>query len=208
MFGTFQAELPEAPPVFGITIPAQTWNPIQINYQHLWLMMTDAWRTENWRDKFRIWWKPTGWRPADVAARYPVYKIEDVYHFEKYRFQNPTNLVVWSLIQLLVTFAGITYFFGQLGSIGSPHIFVYGLFVILTVYSYTELMDRKNYALFWESTRLIFGLGIINYYGDWFGLNRFISWGNYLVIGYFILSLLVNIFFVTVEFRASKTINV
>ncbi|HRO84684.1 MAG TPA: sterol desaturase family protein, partial [Niabella sp.] len=42
MFGTFQAELPEKPPVYGITRPAQTWNPIKINFQHLWLLMKDA----------------------------------------------------------------------------------------------------------------------------------------------------------------------
>ncbi len=200
LFGTFQAELPEAPPVYGITVPAQTWNPIKINYQHMWLMITDAWRANDWKDKFRIWWKPTGWRPADVAARYPVYKIEDVYNFEKYRYNNPTDLVIWAVIQLLVTFASVSFFFGNIGSIGSPHIFVYGAFVILTVYSYTDLMDRSQYSLLWEAIRLFFGIYILNNYGDWFGLNKFIWWGNYLVIGYLVISFLVNLYFVVTQF--------
>ncbi len=47
MFGTFQEELPESPPVYGVTRPANTWNPIKINFQHLWLMIKDAWRADN-----------------------------------------------------------------------------------------------------------------------------------------------------------------
>ena len=31
----------------------------------------DAWRARRWSDKLRVWCKPPGWRPADVAARWP-----------------------------------------------------------------------------------------------------------------------------------------
>ena len=81
MFGTFQEELESVPPVFGITRPSRTWNPIRINFQHLALLISDAWRAENWKDKFRIWFKPTGWRPENFDKKYPVTKISDVYNF-------------------------------------------------------------------------------------------------------------------------------
>ena len=29
------------------------------------------WHARRWRDKLRVWLKPPGWRPADVAARFP-----------------------------------------------------------------------------------------------------------------------------------------
>jgi len=45
-------------------------------------LIKDAWRAQDWKDKCRIWLMPTGWRPADVAQKYPVFKIEDVYQFE------------------------------------------------------------------------------------------------------------------------------
>ena len=32
---------------------------------------------------------PLGWRPEDVAEKYPVNKISDVYNFEKY---NPFSI--------------------------------------------------------------------------------------------------------------------
>ena len=76
--------------------------------------------------------------------------------------------------------------------------------MFLTVYSYTELMDQKKYSLAWESARVVFGLAIINYYGDWFGLNVFLSFGNVLVVGYLVLSWLVNVYFVVVVFGAKR----
>ncbi|MEL6257067.1 MAG: sterol desaturase family protein, partial [Bacteroidota bacterium] len=84
MFGTFQEELDDVPPVYGITRPMATWNPFKINFMHVWLLMKDAWRANSWWDKLRIWFMPLGWRPEDVKEKYPVYKIEDVYNYEKY----------------------------------------------------------------------------------------------------------------------------
>ncbi|HAC24986.1 MAG TPA: sterol desaturase, partial [Cytophagales bacterium] len=72
LFGTFQAELTDVNPVYGVTRPVQTWNPIKINFMHLWLLIKDAWHAGNWLDKFRIWFMPLGWRPSDVATRFPV----------------------------------------------------------------------------------------------------------------------------------------
>ena len=74
-FGTFQPELDHIPPVYGITRPVRTWNPIKINFQHLALLIRDAWRTKSWSDKLKIWMMPTGWRPADVEEKEQVYKI-------------------------------------------------------------------------------------------------------------------------------------
>ena len=35
-FGTFQEEMPSIPAVYGVTRPVQTWNPIKINFLHVW----------------------------------------------------------------------------------------------------------------------------------------------------------------------------
>ena len=67
IFGTFQAERDDVPPVYGITRPAGTWNPMRINFQHGWLLIKDAWRTRSLWDKIRIWFMPTGWRPDDCT---------------------------------------------------------------------------------------------------------------------------------------------
>ena len=201
LFGTFQKELPEVPPVYGITRPVQTWNPIKINFQHLWLLAKDAWRANSLKDKLRIWFMPTGWRPADVAEKFPVYKIGDVYNFEKYNPASSKLLYIWSWIQTVILLLLISYLFGNIGKIGSPNIFIYGGFVFLYVYAYTDLMDKNPQALASEFLKCAAGVWIIYYVGDWFGASQYLPWISTIIICYLILSLVTTSFFVFVDFK-------
>ncbi len=204
LFGTFQEELETVPPVFGITRPANTWNPIRINFQHLWLLITDAWRAENCKDKCTIWFKPTGWRPENFEEKYPVYKITNVYDFNKYGTQHSNKLMYWSLFQASITLLFISYLYSSIAIIGIPNVFLFGAFIFITVYSYTELMDTRKFSLLWESIRFLFGITLILYFGDWFGMSQWFPFANYIIIGYLTLSLLVNIYFVSVNFEKEK----
>ena len=188
MFGTFQEELPDVPPKYGITRPVQTYNPIKINFLHLWLMIQDAWRASDWRDKLRLWWKPTGWRPADVAARFPVQKIEDVYRFEKYSPPASARLRAWSVIHLLILLLVAAYFFGNIARIGSPQIFLYGLFLVVSVYALAELADKNPQAIGYDLLRIGLGFGILYAQGGWFGLDEVLAYGSVAMAGYLIFS--------------------
>ncbi|OYW18685.1 MAG: sterol desaturase [Sphingobacteriales bacterium 12-47-4] len=196
LFGTFQEELPDKPPVYGITRPAATWNPIRINFQHFWLLVKDAWRTNNIWDKFRIWFMPTGWRPADVAEKFPVPKIEDVYHFEKYDPRASQGLHIWSWVQIIMTLLFISYLFGNIANIGTPEIFIYGGFIFLMVYAYTELMDRNPYALIFETLKNTVGMIILLQEGDWFKAGTIIPGIEYFLLAYFVVATFVTSYFV------------
>ena len=100
LFGTFQEELAEEKPVYGITRPVRTWNPIKINFIHIWQLIKDAFHTKSWKDKFRIWLMPTGWRPPDLQNDYPVFKIEDPHHFDKYNPKISNRLVFLDLVPI------------------------------------------------------------------------------------------------------------
>ena len=194
-FGTFQEELPDIEPVYGITRPAQTWNPIKINFMHLWLLMKDAWYTRDIKDKFRIWLMPTGWRPADVAEKYPVNTIADVHHFDKYETSANRFFAAWIWIQLAVLLSSVSYLFANIATIGSPGMFVYGGYIFLYVYAMTDLMDRNPNAWFWELAKNAMGLGIIYYLGDWFGINQYISSFNFIFITYSLASVFASLYF-------------
>jgi hypothetical protein len=199
LFGTYQAELKAVPPVYGITRPVRTWNPIRINFQHLWLLFKDAWRTNNLKDKFLLWFKPTGYRPADVAEKFPVYKIDDVYHFEKYDPRSSNGLNIWSWFQLLMILFFISYLFGNIALINGldgGYIFYYGGFIFISVYALTELMDRNPWAIFWEGLRASLGIWFLFSQSDWFGASTYLSAINYILTGYFIISFLVTGWFV------------
>jgi alkylglycerol monooxygenase len=196
LFGTFQQELKEVPPVYGITRPVQTWNPIKINFLHMWLLIKDAWRTKSIKDKLRIWFMPTGWRPADVVQQYPVYKIEDVYHFKKYATAASKPLLIWIWIQFIVLLLLVSYLFANIASIGIPAIFIYGAFIFLFVYAFTELMDGSKYAAMWEIIKNVLGVAIIFLAGDWFGMDKFSSVVSYVLLEYFAVSAFVTVWMV------------
>ena len=83
LFGTFAEERDDDPVVFGVRKPLTSWNPFWSNaqvYAYLWF---DAVRTQRWRDKLGIWFRRTGWRPQDVADRYPK-RATDLDDFEKF----------------------------------------------------------------------------------------------------------------------------
>ncbi len=192
LFGTFQEELPDKPPKYGITRPVQTWNPVKINFQHIWLLMKDAWRTKNWKDKFRLWLMPTGWRPPDVAEKYPVYKIEDVYQFEKYDTLVTPVTKPWLWIQLVILLLFISYLFGNIAAIGSPGIYVYGFFIFIYVYAFSELMDNNANAWIWETIKMATGIAIIVFTGDWFGASASGNIIKYIIAGYLIISAVIT----------------
>jgi sterol desaturase/sphingolipid hydroxylase (fatty acid hydroxylase superfamily) len=193
-FGTFQEERSDVPPVYGITRPVSTWNPIRINFQHIWLLIKDAWRTRSWNDKLKIWFMPTGWRPADVAERYPVPKINDVYHFDKYDPKASPALHAWAWFQLLALLGFISYFFANIASIGTPNMFYCGAFIFLFVYALTDLMDRNATAIGWEIGKNIIGAWVLVQTGQWFGATQ--PWVAPLLWGYFVCSTLGTLYFV------------
>ena len=193
LFGTFQQELKDVPPVYGITRPVHTWNPIKINFLHLWQLIKDAWHAKGIKDKLRIWFMPTGWRPADVEQKYPLYKIGDVYHFEKYATAENKPLLIWSWIQLIVLLLLVSYLFGNIALIEKPAIFVYGAFIFLFVYAFTELMDGNRYAIVWEVIKAVSAISLIFLTKDWFGISQYASIIPYVLIEYFAVSVFVTI---------------
>jgi sterol desaturase/sphingolipid hydroxylase (fatty acid hydroxylase superfamily) len=190
-FGSFQEELKEVPPVYGITRPVRTWNPIRINFQHVWLMIQDTWRTASWKEKFKLWFKPTGYRPEDVAERYPVYKIGNVYDFEKYTSFAPAGFKGWCWFQLLMTLLFVSYLFGNIAgikAIDTGLIFWYGGFIFLSVYALTDLMDGNLSSIAWEILRSGLGSWFLISQGDWFGASAYAPAVRYVLAGYFIIS--------------------
>ncbi|MFM7840118.1 MAG: sterol desaturase family protein [Chitinophagaceae bacterium] len=196
LFGTFQPELDSVKPVYGITRPVRTWNPIKINFQHLARLIRDAWNTQSWKDKLRIWWMPTGWRPEDVQVKYPLDKITDVYHFAKYDTPAKKSFKAWCWIQISVTLLLISYFFGNIHFIHQLHpgyLYLYGLFIFLNVYAYTDLMDRNASAWLVEAVKNCLGCYWIYSTGDWFGLQRWGMGYPLLLAFYFIVATVVVI---------------
>lgn len=200
LFGTFQEELPHVPPVYGITRPVRTWNPFKINFQHLFLLIQDAWRAQSWKDKLLIWFKPTGWRPADVESKYPVPKIEDPYTYQKYNPEISNQLITWIWIQFFGTLAGMIHFFSRIDLYSLPDIFWNGAFLAVGIYAYTELMDRNPWSFIFHVGQGLLAVGLfVSHDNTWFGDTR--MWVTLSVFGFMLLSPLIGIWFAQREFQ-------
>ncbi|HET9430888.1 MAG TPA: hypothetical protein VFO70_06915, partial [Chitinophagaceae bacterium] len=121
-----------------------------------------------------------------------VYKIRDVYNFEKYDTRTSPGLNCWAWFQLLMILIFTSYLFGNIAHINKLdpyYIFMYGGFIFLSVYALTELMDRNPLAIFWECMRSAFGLTILFVQDDWFGASAYLTSIKWTLAVYFLFSM-------------------
>ncbi len=147
---------------------------------------------------------PLGWRPADIVEKFPVYKIKDVYHFEKYDPKVSSGLLNWSWVQMTMMLLLISYLFGNIAKIGSPGMFWYGGFVFLSIYAYTELLDRSKYAIVWEILKNALGLSIIYVQKDWFDASQLMAGLQYFLATYFVFSTVMSAWWVYKNLEEDK----
>jgi hypothetical protein len=203
-FGTFQEELKEEPPIYGTLTQANTWNPVIINFMHLWQLIKDAWRANNWWDKLRIWFMPTGWRPTDVAMAYPLKKV-GVYEREKYDPETSTSLKYWSWFQLGVTNLLMYFLLVELGNMQVEDVAWYCVFLFVSIFSYTTLMDKHVLAVPAEIIKLLIGCWIIFQSGGWYHLDTYMNGASMFVMLYLGLSTLLTFYFLFFEKVDSKS---
>ena len=84
IFGSFKEEDEREKPLYGTRAPLNSWDPVWANAEVYWALGQDSWRARRWSDKLRVWLKPPGWRPPDVAERWPKssFDINTVRFFE------------------------------------------------------------------------------------------------------------------------------
>ncbi len=69
IFGSFKEEDEKC--VYGTRSPLKSWDPLWANAEVYAAIFKDAWHTRSWADKLRVFFKPPGWRPSDVALQFP-----------------------------------------------------------------------------------------------------------------------------------------
>lgn len=154
LFGTFQEEDPREPVVFGVTTPLASWNPLWANLQFYAQLWHDARRTRRLWDKLRIWFMPTGWRPADVAMGYPQAKA-DLAQFRKFEIPLGRAQQLYVALQFAV-YAGLGSYLMEVADRVSPAalllgwtLMAFGLFVLGVV------LENRAWATRLELLRLV-----------------------------------------------------
>jgi sterol desaturase/sphingolipid hydroxylase (fatty acid hydroxylase superfamily) len=160
LFGTYQKELKEEPCAYGITAAVSNYNPLMIELEYLGRMLRDSFYTRNWKDKFAVFFSRTGWRPADVAERFPVAKIEDCHNFEKYEPKTPLWLQLWGVVQTMITVGLAAYLFQYIEFFSKQELYLYVAIMLPGIYAATNQLQNKG-SVIAESIRLGLSLYVV-----------------------------------------------
>ena len=204
LFGTFQPEEKSNPPVYGILRPAKTWNPILINFKHLWQLTKDAYHANSYWDKIRIWFMPTGWRPLDVAEKNPVRTIENPASLKKYTTENSNFLLGWSYFQLFMTLTLMILIFFNMPILSKSIILLLGGLLAVHVMAYTLLLDGKKMAIALEGLKFVFGMVLFITLNERIGFVS--SFSLNLILSYLFTSLGMTIYFFWTEIKSQQVI--
>jgi alkylglycerol monooxygenase len=153
-FGTFAEENDADPVVFGVRKPLQSWNPFWANFQVYNYLLFDARKARRWRDKISIWFRRTGWRPADVAAAFPKHP-SDLSQFQKY---NPTLSVSrrrYVLTQFFVVLLTSMFVAEQYATKGAQAVLVPCLLLWANLYTLGLLNEGQRHGARFELLRLL-----------------------------------------------------
>lgn len=104
LFGSFQEEGERC--VYGTRSPLDSWDPLWANVEVYWGLLHDSWHARHWGDKLRVWLKPPGWRPPDVAARFPKPAF-DLGQVQTYAPPMRRTVQWFSAVQFLGLLAGV-----------------------------------------------------------------------------------------------------
>jgi sterol desaturase/sphingolipid hydroxylase (fatty acid hydroxylase superfamily) len=168
LFGSFVEEDDADPPVYGTRSPLRSWNPLWANAEVYWRTAQDAWHARRWRDKLLVWIKPPGWRPADVAARFP--KPDFAMPTERYDPPASTPLKVYVLLQFALLLGMVTQFLGITERVGLPALLLYAIWLVLGISVLGALMEGRRWAWWAEGARVLALAVSPLASGRWFGV--------------------------------------
>ena len=169
LFGSFQEELEQEPCIYGIRYQLKSWNPLWANLHYYWAMAQDCWYAGNWLDKGKVWFAPPGWRPADVAARFPKPAYDPHRDFVKYDPPRNVALSLYAFIQFLVLMAVNSHFLALLPKQSTMLNVIYFGFILGSLITLGGVLENRRGFLLTEAGRLALTSLAIAGTGSWFG---------------------------------------
>jgi sterol desaturase/sphingolipid hydroxylase (fatty acid hydroxylase superfamily) len=154
LFGTYEPEHEEDPVIFGVRKPLANWNPFWANLQVYDYLLFDARKTKRWRDKVGVWFRRTGWRPADVEADYPKSRADlDPFH----KFNPPVSVGTrrYTVAQFGVAVAAILWIGEVFADEGATAVVIPCVFLWSLVLSLGFLNGARVYARSFEYFRVL-----------------------------------------------------
>ena len=152
LFGTFEPE--RAEPVFGITKPLGSWNPVRANLHVFQDIGRHLRAASSWRERWNTLFAHPGWRPASLGLPIaPAAIAPETFH--KYEPQVSGELRVYALMQFVVVLAGSLALLRWAGTMPLGRVLAGLFYVTLSLGNIGGLLEARSWAGVSEVVRLI-----------------------------------------------------
>lgn len=152
MFGTFQQE--EERPVYGITTPINSWNPIWVHFSHFQIIGKQLKQTPGLLNKLKVLFYKPGWRPESMGGmQYAPEVSRDAY--TKFDTKTPAIVNWYALFQYLLTLGGTAYFMFNADKMNWSLKGVSVMLILFSILTPGILFERRKWAITAEIIRLL-----------------------------------------------------
>jgi alkylglycerol monooxygenase len=159
LFGTYVAE--EEEPVYGITTPLRSWNPVWANLHYWASLLGDARRAARPLDKVRLFLARPGWRPADLGGHQHPPEVDRA-TVTRFASTASAGIQAYVVVQFVTALAlGIVCLARQeawsAGARGAA-----AAYVIATLVACAGLLERQRWAVPLEIARLVAAVPLVH----------------------------------------------
>ena len=154
LFGSYQDELDSEKPIYGVRKALNSWNPFFANIQVYKQLMHDSWHTQKWADKLNVWFGRTGWRPADVDAKYSLSKT-DLASFTPFDIAISTRRKFYCIAQYILTATIAVFLMINAGQMALAWQLSIAGFLIFASVNIAWLMEKRPIANYLEIFKLL-----------------------------------------------------
>jgi sterol desaturase/sphingolipid hydroxylase (fatty acid hydroxylase superfamily) len=152
LFGTFAEERGE--PVYGITRPLASWNPLWANL-HYWVEMWEvAQQARRPLDRLQVLWKAPGWRPEDLGGFVAAPEVDRA-SYQRYDTRACRAVQIYVLVQFAVVLGGSVLFLHVASRLSSGASVAAAIAILVSLLSLGGLLDRRRWAKPLEAARLV-----------------------------------------------------
>ena len=158
LFGTFEPETER--PVYGITVPLRSWNPLWANISHYPALWAQVRATPGAANKLRVVFGRPGWRPAELGGPMEIPAVSEA-TYEKYRPSPARGVPGYVLAHyvLLIAVAAL-FLFTHAGMAPAAQLLLAG-WVAASVVEGGGLLENRAWAWALEVPRLLASLGLL-----------------------------------------------
>ena len=152
LFGTYQAE--EEAPVYGITTPLASWNPVWANV-HYWVELVGlARRATGLGDRLRVFLKPPGWRPEALGG-FQQPRDVDVASYRKWESNPPKAWVRYAFVQFILALGAASFLLFRQDTLSTRALALGAGLILASLVVIGGLLENRRWAIPGEGVRLL-----------------------------------------------------